>query len=406
VSEAQDVQLAVFRVAEVALGGVPGAEDPELDLSPLHTPCTLREAGVRDRRAIPDEHHDRDLPGMYMVQAGTLPLGIRARLQFDAARKRAKDRKKRVKRPRERMTTMTEDQHRQQDPTQQYPQPEYPEQDQRDQHPGLEQEMQPEPDYGVETYRGSGKLEGKKAVITGGDSGIGRAVALAFAREGADVVISYLEEEEPDAQETARVVEEAGREAVRVPGDVRDETHCQSLVQKAVEEFGRIDVLINNAAYQMVQPGGIADITTEQFDRVLKTNLYAMFWLSKAGIPHMRPGASIINTTSIEAYQPEPGLLDYASTKGAIVTFTKGLAQDLIAQGIRVNAVAPGPVWTPLIPATMPAEQVTQFGASESPIGRPAQPAELAPPYVFLASQESSYVSGQVLGVTGGAPLS
>jgi NAD(P)-dependent dehydrogenase (short-subunit alcohol dehydrogenase family) len=173
-----------------------------------------------------------------------------------------------------------------------------------------------------------------------------------------------------------------------------------------VEEFGRIDVLINNAAYQMVQPGGIADITTEQFDRVLKTNLYAMFWLSKAGIPHMRPGASIINTTSIEAYQPEPGLLDYASTKGAIVTFTKGLAQDLIAQGIRVNAVAPGPVWTPLIPATMPAEQVTQFGASESPIGRPAQPAELAPPYVFLASQESSYVSGEVLGVTGGAPLS
>jgi NAD(P)-dependent dehydrogenase (short-subunit alcohol dehydrogenase family) len=173
-----------------------------------------------------------------------------------------------------------------------------------------------------------------------------------------------------------------------------------------VEEFGRIDVLINNAAYQMVQPGGIADITTEQFDRVLKTNLYAMFWLSKAAIPHMRPGASIINTTSIEAYQPEPGLLDYASTKGAIVTFTKGLAQDLIARGIRVNAVAPGPVWTPLIPATMPAKQVTQFGASESPIGRPAQPAELAPPYVFLASQESSYVSGQVLGLTGGAPLS
>jgi NAD(P)-dependent dehydrogenase (short-subunit alcohol dehydrogenase family) len=176
-------------------------------------------------------------------------------------------------------------------------------------------------------------------------------------------------------------------------------------VQKAVDEFGRIDVLINNAAYQMVQPGGIADITTEQFDRVLKTNLYAMFWLSKAAIPHMRPGASIINTTSIEAYQPEPGLLDYASTKGAIVTFTKGLAQGLIAQGIRVNAVAPGPVWTPLIPATMPAEQVSQFGASESPIGRPTQPAELAPPYVFLASQESSYVSGQVLGVTGGAPL-
>jgi NAD(P)-dependent dehydrogenase (short-subunit alcohol dehydrogenase family) len=296
------------------------------------------------------------------------------------------------------------DQYTQQDPTTQYPQPNFGEQNLE--HPGLEPEMQPKLDYGYDTYRGSGRLEGKKAIITGGDSGIGRAVALAFAREGADVVISYLEEEEPDAQETARVVGEAGREAVRVPGDVRDETHCQNIVQKAVEEFGRIDVLINNAAYQMVQPGGIADITTEQFDRVLKTNLYAMFWLSKAAIPHMRPGASIINTTSIEAYQPEPGLLDYASTKGPIATFTKGLAQDLIAQGIRVNAVAPGPVWTPLIPATMPTEQVTQFGASESPIGRPAQPAELAPPYVFLASQESSYVSGQVLGVTGGAPLS
>src|SRR5215204_206217 len=266
--------------------------------------------------------------------------------------------------------------------------------------------MTSRPDYGEDSYQGHGRLQGKVALITGGDSGIGRAVALAFAREGVDVLLSYLEEEEPDAQETARVVEEAGRKAVRVPGDVRDEAHCQNIVQKAVDEFERIDVLINNAAYQMVQPGGIADITTEQFDRVLKTNLYAMFWLSKAAIPHMPPGASIINTTSIEAYQPEPGLLDYASTKGAIVTFTKGLAQDLIARGIRVNAVAPGPVWTPLIPATMPKEQVTQFGASESPIGRPAQPAELAPPYVFLASQESSYVSGQVLGVTGGAPLS
>jgi NAD(P)-dependent dehydrogenase (short-subunit alcohol dehydrogenase family) len=296
------------------------------------------------------------------------------------------------------------DQYTQQDPTTQYPQPNFGEQ--QVEHPGLEPEMQPKPDYGYDTYRGSGRLEGKKAIITGGDSGIGRAVALAFAREGVDILISYLEEEESDAQETMRVVEEAKRKAVRVPGDVRYETHCQNIVQKAVDEFGRIDVLVNNAAYQMVQPGGIADITTEQFDRVLKTNLYAMFWLSKAAIPHMLPGTSIINTTSIEAYQPEPGLLDYASTKGAIVTFTKGLAQDLIAQGIRVNAVAPGPVWTPLIPATMPAEQVTQFGASESPIGRPAQPAELAPPYVFLASQESSYVSGQVLGVTGGAPLS
>jgi NAD(P)-dependent dehydrogenase (short-subunit alcohol dehydrogenase family) len=294
------------------------------------------------------------------------------------------------------------DQYTQQDPTTQYPQPNFGEQ--KLQAPGLESEMDPKPDYGEETYRGSGRLEGKKTVITGGDSGIGRAVALAFAREGADVLISYLDEES-DAEETARVVEAAGRKAVRVPGDVREEAHCQAIVQKAVDEFGRIDVLVNNAAYQMVQPGGIADISTEQFDRVFKTNIYATFWLSKAAIPHMRPGASIINTASIEAYQPMPGLLDYASTKGAIVTFTKGLAQGLISQGIRVNVVAPGPVWTPLIPATMPAEQVTQFGASESPMGRPAQPAELAPPYVFLASQESSYVSGETLGVTGGAPL-
>ncbi len=295
------------------------------------------------------------------------------------------------------------DQYTQQDPTTQYPQPNFGEQKLKE--PGIESEMDPKPDYGEETYRGSGRLEGKKAIITGGDSGIGRAVALAFAREGADVLISYLEEEQ-DADETARVVEAAGRKAVKVPGDVRDEAHCRAVIQRAVDEFGRIDVLINNAAYQMAQPGGIEDISTEQFDRVLKTNIYATFWLSKAAIPHMRPGASIINTTSIEAYQPVPALLDYASTKGAIVTFTKGLAQDLVLRGIRVNAVAPGPVWTPLIPATMPAEQVSQFGASESPIGRPAQPAELAPPYVFLASQESSYVSGQVLGVTGGAPLS
>ena len=218
-------------------------------------------------------------------------------------------------------------------------------------------------------------------------------------------MISYLEEEEPDAEETSRVVEESGRKAVRVPGDIREEVHCQQIVQKAVDEFGGIDVLINNAAYQMMQPGGIEDISTVQFDRVFKTNIYATFWLSKAAIPHMQPGASIINTCSIEAYQPVPGLLDYASTKGAIITFKKGLAQGLISQGIRVNSVAPGPVWTPLIPATMPAEQVPQFGASESPMGRPAQPAEMAPPYVFLASQESSYVNGETLGVTGGAPL-
>ena len=294
------------------------------------------------------------------------------------------------------------DQYAQQNPVEQYPRPEFPEQ--KLQHPGLEAEMEPRPDYGEHTYRGSGRLEGKKAVITGGDSGIGRAVALAFAREGADVLISYLPEEEQDAQETAKVVEEAGRKAVRVPGDIREESHCQEIVQRAVAELGGIDVLVNNAAYQMAQPGGIEDITTEQFDRVYKTNVYAMFWLCKAAVPHLQPGASIINTSSVEAYQPDPPLLDYASTKAAIVNFTKGLAQGLAERGIRVNTVAPGPIWTPLIPATMPAEQVKTFG-QDTPTGRAGQPAELAPAYVFLASQESSYITGERIGVTGGMPL-
>ena len=298
---------------------------------------------------------------------------------------------------------MTEDQHAQQDPTTQYPQPPYAEQDQRDQHPGLESEMQPRPDYGEETYKGSGKLEGKKAIITGGDSGIGRAVALAFAREGADVLISYLEEEEPDAQETAQVIEDAGRKAVKIPGDVSEESQCQAIVQKAVEEFGQIDVLVNNAAHQMTV-NGIADVSTELLDRTFKTNIYAMFWLSKASLPHMQPGGSIINVCSIQAYQPSPTLLPYSSTKGAIISFTKGLAQEVVQYGLRANSVAPGPVWTPIIPASMPGETVSQFGGT-SPMGRPAQPAELAPAFVFLASQESSYVNGETLGVTGGMPL-
>jgi hypothetical protein len=301
------------------------------------------------------------------------------------------------------MAQMTEDQHTKQDPTRQYPQPEYPEQTQMDQHPGLEQEMAPEPDYGVETYRGSGKLEGKKALITGGDSGIGRAVALAFAREGADVVLSYLEEEEPDAQETARAVEDSGRKAVKVPGDIVEESHCQELVQKAVDEFGRIDVLVNNAAHQMTVDG-IADVSTGLLDRTFKTNIYAMFWLVKAALPHMPEGGSIINTCSIQAYQPSPPLLPYASTKGAIITFTKGLAQEVVRYGLRANSVAPGPVWTPIIPASMPGDTVASFGGT-SPMGRPAQPAELAPAFVFLASQEASYVNGETLGITGGQPL-
>ncbi|MCG8916413.1 SDR family oxidoreductase [Actinokineospora sp. PR83] len=264
--------------------------------------------------------------------------------------------------------------------------------------------MSPKPDHGEESYRGSGRLTGRRAIITGGDSGIGRAVAIAFAREGADVLLSYLPEEQRDAEATAELVRAAGRKAVLAPGDVREEEQCGRIVAEAVRELGGIDVLVNNAAYQMAQEGGLLDITTEQFDRVLKTNLYAMFWLCKAAVPHLRPGSSIITTSSIQAFQPSPELLDYATTKGAIVNFTKGLAQDLAGKGIRVNSVAPGPVWTPLIPATMPAEKVSSFGG-QTPLGRAAQPAELAPPFVFFASQESSYVTGEVLAVTGGQPI-
>jgi NAD(P)-dependent dehydrogenase (short-subunit alcohol dehydrogenase family) len=298
---------------------------------------------------------------------------------------------------------MTEDQHTQQDPTQQYPQPDQqPEQELE--HPGLESEMQPTPDYGEDTYRGSGKLEGRAAIITGGDSGIGRAVALAFAREGADVLISYLAEEEPDAQETARVVQVAGKKAVQAPGDIGEEDQCRRLVEQAISEFGKIDILVNNAAYQMYREG-LQSISAQELEHTYRTNVFSMFYLCKAALEYMQPGSSIINTSSVEAYQPQPMLLDYASTKAAIVNFTKGLAMEVAQQGIRVNVVAPGPVWTPLIPATMPAEFVSQFGQQESPMGRAAQPAELAPAYVFLASQESSYVNGETLGVTGGVPL-
>jgi NAD(P)-dependent dehydrogenase (short-subunit alcohol dehydrogenase family) len=262
--------------------------------------------------------------------------------------------------------------------------------------------MDPPPDYGEASYRGSGRLAGKAAVITGGDSGIGRAVALAFAREGADVLIAYLSEES-DAQMTVRAVEAAGRRAIAVAGDIGDEEHCRQLVQRALQEFGHLDILVNNAAFQMTHQG-IEDLPSEEFDRTFRTNVYAMFYLCKAALLKLRKGGAIINTASIEAYQPAPSLLAYASTKGAIVTFTKALAQQAIKQGVRVNAVAPGPVWTPLIPSTMPEQQVQQFG-QDTPIGRPAQPAELAPAYVFLASEESSYVSGEIIGVTGGKPL-
>jgi NAD(P)-dependent dehydrogenase (short-subunit alcohol dehydrogenase family) len=295
---------------------------------------------------------------------------------------------------------MSGDQYGRQDPQAQYRQPDEQAADQIP-HPGLTGQMDQRPDHGEDSYRGSGRLTDRAAVITGGDSGIGRAVALAFAREGADVLLSYLESEEKDAEETARLIEAAGRRAVRVPGDIREEAHCDHIIERAVAEFGRIDILVNNAAYQMSQPGGITDITTEQFDQVFKTNVYAMFWLCRAAVAHMTKGATIVNTASIQAFQPSPPLLDYATSKAAIVNFTKALAADLVERGIRVNCVAPGPVWTPLIPATMPEGKVDDFG-EQTPMGRAAQPAELAPAYVFFASQESSYVTGEVLGVTGG----
>ena len=284
------------------------------------------------------------------------------------------------------------------DPTQQFEQP-----DGEDAiaHPGITSDMETEPDHGEDSYVGSGRLEDRKAVITGGDSGIGRAVAIAFAREGAHVLISYLPEEENDAQVTAGHIRAAGRTAVTVPGDIREESLCVEIVETALRELGGIDILVNNAAYQMAQDDGILGVTTEQFDRVMKTNLYAMFWITKAALPHMKAGASIINTSSIQGYQPSPQLIDYATTKAGIINFTQALAQQVAEQVIRVNTVAPGPIWTPLIPATMPEEKVEGFG-EDTPIGRAGQPAELAPAFVFFASQESSYVTGERLGVTGG----
>ena len=258
------------------------------------------------------------------------------------------------------------------------------------------------PDSGEQSYNGCGKLPGRVALITGADSGIGRATALAFAREGASVLVSYLNEDQ-DAQETKRLVEEAGQKAVLVAGDISDEGHCQQLVQRAVQEFGHIDILVNNAATQ-VRREKLEDISSSEFERVMRTNFFSMFYLAKAAVPHMQPGSCIINTASIQAYDPSADLLVYASSKGAITTFTKSLAKMLMEQGIRVNAVAPGPVWTPLIAATSPAKDVSTFGQN-SLHGRPAQPVELAPLYVFLASPEASYVTGEVYGATGGRPI-
>ncbi|MFF9024810.1 SDR family oxidoreductase [Streptomyces eurythermus] len=268
--------------------------------------------------------------------------------------------------------------------------------------PGVTDEMVPEPDHGERSYRGSGRLAGKAAVITGGDSGIGRAVAIAYAREGADVLISYLDEHE-DAQETARWVREAGRTCVLVPGDVADPAHCRSIIDTAVKEFGRVDVLVNNAAHQMTRDS-ITDIPDEEWDRTLAINLSAFFHLAKAAVPHMRPGSAIIGSTSVNSDTPPPQLLAYNVTKAGIANMVGSLSQMLASKGIRANSVAPGPIWTPLIPATMPPEQVESFG-SQVPLGRPGQPAELAPVYVMLASDEASYVSGARVAVTGGQPI-
>lgn len=280
-----------------------------------------------------------------------------------------------------------------------YPQPPYetPQQEV----PGTINDMNPKADHGEQSYKGSGKLTGKKAIITGGDSGIGRAVAIAFAREGADVLISYLNEDE-DANDTARYIEEAGQKAVLMSGDIGDESHCIQIIEKAVTEFGQIDILVNNAAFQMSHES-LQEITADEWDKTFKVNIHAMFYLCKAAEAHLKPGSSIINTTSVNAYKPKPTLVPYAATKGAIQNFTSSMAQLWAEKGIRVNCVAPGPVWTPLIPATMPEEQVKEFGKS-SPLGRAAQPVELAPAYVLLASDEASYINGATIQVTGGTP--
>jgi NAD(P)-dependent dehydrogenase (short-subunit alcohol dehydrogenase family) len=267
--------------------------------------------------------------------------------------------------------------------------------------PGSEQKLQPKADHGETSYQGSGKLKGRKAVITGGDSGIGKAVAIAFAREGADVLIAYLNEDE-DAQDTARYIGEAGRKAVLVGGDVSSEEHCRKIIETAVSELGGIDILVNNAAFQMSRPS-LQEISSEEWDRTFKTNIYPMFYLCKIAEPHLQPGSSVINTTSVNAYLPKPTLVPYAATKGAIQNFTVSMAQLWGEKGIRVNCVAPGPVWTPLIPSTMPPEEVKSFGKN-LPLKRAAQPAELAAAYVLLASEGGSYMTGATIPVTGGSP--
>jgi hypothetical protein len=287
------------------------------------------------------------------------------------------------------------------DPREKYAKPPFDEPQQSP--PGSESEMRTKPDHGEESYRGSGKLQDRGALITGGDSGIGRAIAIAYAREGANVAISYLPEEEEDAKETERWVIQASRKCLMLPGDIQQEAHCRQLVERTEKEFGRLDILVNNAAFQMTHEK-IEEFSSEEWERTFRTNIFAMFYLAKAAMPVMKKGGAILNTASVQTFQPSGHLLAYASTKGAIVTFTKALAELAIKQGIRVNAVAPGPVWTPLIPSTMPQEKVKRFG-QDSSFTRPAQPAELAPAYVFLASSDSSYITGSVLDVTGGEQI-
>ncbi|MBY5914981.1 NAD(P)-dependent oxidoreductase [Rhizobium leguminosarum bv. trifolii] len=281
-----------------------------------------------------------------------------------------------------------------------YPTPPFPSQKQP--MPGFTAQMDPIPDHGEESYRGADRLKGKRAIITGGDSGIGRAVAIAYAREGADLVISYLDEDE-DADETKRLVEQAGRKAILVSGDIQDSAHCRQIVETAVKELGGIDILVNNAAHQ-ASFKSIDEISDEEWELTFKVNIHSMFYLTKAAVAHMKPGSAIINTASINSDSPNPTLLAYATTKGAIQNFTAGLAQLLAEKGIRANAVAPGPIWTPLIPSTLPEESVSNFG-KQVPMKRPGQPAELATAYVMLADPLSSYVSGTTIAVTGGKPI-
>ncbi len=297
---------------------------------------------------------------------------------------------------------MPDNQHVMRDPISQYPTMNIPEQ--RQEEPGLDEKLQPQADHGELTYEGSGRLTGRKALITGADSGIGRAVAIAYAREGADLVLTYLPAEQPDVDKLLEVLKPLGNKVVTIPGDIGDENFCNEVVTTAANELGGLDILVNNAARQLYVEN-IESLETEQLESTFRTNIIAMFWLVKAALKHLPRGASIINVTSIQAYQPSPGLLDYAATKAAIDNFTKGLAQQLAPRGIRVNGVAPGPVWTPLqVSYGQPMEKLVDFGKN-TPYGRAGQPAELAPSFVFLASQESSYISGTVIGVTGGRPL-